>query len=60
MRECAMPLRRRAGPGFFVNTYLVLLSVFINIWVLNLLALTNSTASNNPYHYGRHGRHLHS
>jgi hypothetical protein len=31
-----------AGCGFFINTYLVMLSVYVNIWVILLLALTDS------------------
>lgn len=30
------------GPGFYINTYLVMMSVYANIWVLLLLALTDS------------------
>ena len=32
----------RAGCGFFINTYLVMLSVYVNVWVILLLALTDS------------------
>lgn len=35
-----------AGPGFYINTALVMLSVFANIWMLLLLALTNSQVRN--------------
>jgi hypothetical protein len=45
MRPCAKQSRKDplpAGPGFYVNTYLVMLSVYANIWVLLLLALTDS------------------
>ena len=37
-----------SGPGFFINSYLVLLSVYANIWMLTLLALTNNQELANP------------
>lgn len=37
-----------SGPGFFINSYLVLLSVYANLWMLTLLALTNTQLLPNP------------
>lgn len=37
-----------SGPGFFINSYLVLLSVYANIWMLTLLALTNNQELQDP------------
>jgi hypothetical protein len=31
-----------SGPGFYINSYLILLSVYVNLWMLLLLALTGS------------------
>ena len=31
-----------SGPGFFISTYFVLLSVYVNLWMLVLIALTGS------------------
>ena len=30
-----------SGPGFFISTYFVLLSVYVNLWMLLLISLTN-------------------
>lgn len=37
-----------SGPGFFLNSYLVLLSVYANLWMVTLLALTNTQLLPNP------------
>lgn len=37
-----------SGPGFFINSYLVLLSVYANMWMLTLLALTNNQELQDP------------
>jgi 1,3-beta-glucan synthase len=37
-----------SGPGFFLNTYLVLLSVYANMWMLTMLALTDTQTLPNP------------
>ena len=37
-----------SGPGFFINSYLVLLSVYANMWMLSLLALTNNQELQDP------------
>eukprot|EP00889_Picochlorum_renovo_P001951 jgi/Picre1/28981/NNA_004375.t1 len=37
-----------SGPGFFINSYLVMLSVYANIWMLTLLALTNNQELADP------------
>ena len=37
-----------SGPGFFVNTSLVMMSVYANIWVMLLLALANAQEVINP------------
>lgn len=55
-----------AGCGFFINTYLVMLSVYINIWTILLLALTTPSYMvpdpDNPTEMvgGRVGACLHS
>lgn len=37
-----------SGPGFFINSYLVLLSVYANIWMLTLLAVTGQQTGVDP------------
>ena len=37
-----------SGPGFFVNSYLVLLSVYANLWMLTMLALTGTQTLPDP------------
>ena len=37
-----------SGPGFFINSYLVMLSVYANIWMLTLLALTDNQELADP------------
>ena len=37
-----------SGPGFFVNSYLVLLSVYANLWMLTMLALTQTQILPDP------------
>lgn len=37
-----------SGPGFFINSYLVMLSVYANIWMITLLALTNNQILEDP------------
>lgn len=37
-----------SGPGFFVNSFLVLLSVYANLWMLTMLALTDTQQLPNP------------
>ena len=40
--RCGMVCRYHTGPGFFVNTYLVFLTVSASIWVYLLLALAGA------------------
>lgn len=37
-----------SGPGFFMNSYLVLLSVYANIWMLTMLAVTDTQTLPDP------------
>lgn len=37
-----------SGPGFFINTSLVMMSVYANIWVMLLLALAHAQEVSNP------------
>lgn len=37
-----------SGPGFFINTFLTMVLVYLNIWVVLVLALTNSVLVVNP------------
>lgn len=37
-----------SGPGFFINSYLVLFSVYANLWMLTMLALTNTQLLPDP------------
>lgn len=37
-----------SGPGFFINSYLVLFSVYANLWMLTMLALTNTQQLPDP------------
>ena len=37
-----------SGPGFFINSYLVMLSVYANMWMLTLLALTDNQTLPDP------------
>lgn len=43
------PLSPRTGTGFFINSFLIMTLVYLNIWVILVLALTNSMLVVDPY-----------